>query len=288
MLQHENLKRELQYVKIEENSMTQSVKIEKEENKALREQILTAKNTENSLIEDNKSLKKIIEKEKESYREKIKLAEEDLKNLQDDYELSIQELKQENEKLKSICGMQNASIADYDKKIRELEHMNKLSEEARDALKKQQEAAKYFIKDVVSVNEQLVDTLKKEPKKTPPLPKKNDKSPLPTKLKSSSSASNLKTTTEEKPSRKRVLVPSYLNQEGKLQEQIQSLENEIYEINSKYKKMLRNSEEGADYIQMKADLDSMAKALDEKSRILFNAKRRYSNMIREKIMNFDN
>lgn len=288
VLQWENLKRQLQYRQIEENSSSQSVKIEKEENKSLRDAITRLRNTEKQLLDENNDLKNRLEKEKFQYKEKIKVAENEIKNLQDDYEISLRETQHENEKLKGICASQNVSIVSLEKKIEELERINKLSEEARDALRQQREATKFFIKDVVSVNQQLADSLKKDSKRSS-ASKKEEKVFSGKKLKSSSSASNLKVKNDEKGIRKRVSVPSYLNQENKLQGQISELESEIGEINKKYKMLLKNPQEGSfDYPALKAEMDSIAKALDEKSKKLFTAKRRYSSIIREKMMKFEN
>jgi myosin heavy subunit len=289
ILQYENLKRQYQQKQIGENANTQSVKIDKEENKHLRDQVSKLRNTEKILSEEIRDLKKNIEKDREDYRSKMKLGEQEIKNLQDDYEISIQELKQENEKLKNICSFQNNSISECEKKIRELERIKKLSEEAREALKKQQQATEYFIKDVVSVNGQLVDTLKKDPRKSS-ISKDYEPSSSSSfkRLKSSSSSSGLKTAPEDKNARKRVSVPSYLNNEIKLQEQVSELENEIAEINTKYKTLLQTSEnENSDYLKLKKDLDGMAKLIDEKNKNLFAAKRKLSSLLRQKMMNFE-
>lgn len=279
-LQCENIKRQLQYKNIEENSASQSVKIEKEENKNLREQVLKLRNIENDLNEEMGALKKAFDREKQEYRDKLRLAEEEIKSIQDEYELTMQQQKQENEKLKSMLGNQNSIISDFEKKIKELEHINRLSEEAREALKKQQQATQSFIKDVVSVNEQLVDSLKKEPKKPP---SHKERSTSSKRIKSSQSTSSIKAKDEEN-SRKRVALPSYLNQENKLQQQISDLENEIADINKNYKQLLDDTHEGSsDYMKLKVELDGISKVLDEKSKILFSAKRRYSTMVREKL-----
>ena len=285
ILQCENLKRQLQYKQIDGSSTGQSVKIEKEENKALRDQISRISVSEKALFDENCELKKLLERDKQEYKDKIQLAEREIKSLKDDYEISLQEIQHENEKLKNICGSQNASVAALEKKIAELENANIISEEARESLKKQQEATRYFIKDVVSVNKQLTESLKKEPTKAPK-PRKSEKSGLAKRIKPSSSTSSLKGA--EKKQRNMASIPSYLNQEYKMQLQIQELENEVAGINMKYKELLKNPQDGSfDYQTLKSELDSVAKALDEKGKELFSAKRRYSSIVRDKMMRFD-
>ena len=287
VLQIENFKRQIKYKQIEENSAASSVRIEKEENKNLRDQILKIRENEKNLAEEHKKMVKTFEKEKQEYIEKLQIAKEEAKDLSNDYEILVQELKQENDKLKSVCGSQNSCIANLEKKIKELEHMNELSEEARQALKKQQIATQDFIKDVVSVNEQLVSSLKKAPRKSP-APKSKEKSPL-HKSKNSFSAVNLKPPFDEKKMRKKVSAPSYLKSEEKLQDLISNLEREIEDINTHYRRLLQTSQEGGSgYLTLKKELDDMAKVLDEKTKSLFSAKRRYSTIIREKMMKFDN
>ena len=157
--------------------------------------------------------------------------------------------------------------------------MIRLSEEAREALKKQQMATKDFIKDVISVNEQLVGSLSKEAK---PRSKKRSSS-----AQRNKSAMSVKTPREEAPSiKQKVLVPSYLNKEGKLQDTIQNLEDEIAEINSNYKRLISKTQDGtSDYLKCKEEIDKLARLIDEKSKALFAAKRKYSSMVREKIIN---
>ena len=89
--------------------------------------------------------------------------------------------------------------------------------------------------------------------------------------------------------RKKVSAPSYLKSEEKLQDLISSLEREIEDINTHYRRLLQTSQEGGSgYLTLKKELDDMAKVLDEKTKSLFSAKRRYSTIIREKMMKFDN
>ena len=79
-----------------------------------------------------------------------------------------------------------------------------------------------------------------------------------------------------------------MNQEYKMQQQIQELENDIVEINKKYKELLKNPQEGSfDYPALKSELDSVANALDEKGKELFSAKKRYSSIVRDKMMRLD-
>ena len=94
-LQYDNLKRQLQFKEIEGNSASQSVRIEKEENLSLRDQVFKLKSNEKSLMDSVFELKKTLEREREDYNESMKNAEEDVKNLQKDFELNIEELKQE-------------------------------------------------------------------------------------------------------------------------------------------------------------------------------------------------
>ena len=61
-----------------------------------------------------------------------------------------------------------------------------------------------------------------------------------------------------------------MNQEYKMQQQIQELENDIVEINKKYKELLKNTQEGSfDYPALKSELDSVVNALDEKGKEFF-------------------
>ena len=129
---------------------------------------------------------------------------------------------------------QNSEMADLEQNLKELEHINMMSEDARDTLKKQQITTQGFIKDMVSVNEKLADKAKQENKK-PLINRKSERSDSKKKRRGSNNAVGVKES-EEDSGRKRVGVPSYLNQEGKLEEVIQTLENEISEINSSYKK----------------------------------------------------
>ena len=55
-----------------------------------------------------------------------------------------------------------------------------------------------------------------------------------------------------------------------MQQQIQELENDIVEINKKYKELLKNTQEGSfDYPALKSELDSVVNALDEKGKEFF-------------------
>ena len=279
MLQSENLKRQLQYKQIEGNSSSSSAKLEKEENRMLREQLTQLKQNEQGMLNEMNDLKKEIDRERNRMKENVEVKDIEFKSQSEELELVIQQHKQDNEKLHHLCSELNQSLSDKDKKIRELENIIKLSEEAREALKKQQMATQDFIKDVVSVNEQLVGSLSKEAK---PRGKKPS-----ARAKKTKSAVSLKTSREEDSSiRQKVSIPSYLNKEGKLQDTIQNLEDEITEINSKYKRLINKTQDGSsDYLKCKEDIDKLAKLIDEKSKTLFAAKRRYSSMVREKIIN---
>lgn len=276
MLQMESLKRQLQYKQIEGNSSISSVKLEKEENRMLREQMMQLKNNEVELNCELDELRRAFEREKNKMQESVSLKDIEMKTCVGEFQLTLQQMKQEKEKLQQVCANLNGDLNEKDKKIKELENVLRLSEEAREALKKQQTATQDFIKDVVSVNEQLVGSLQK--------------SSNPKKKRSNSTSKKSKTLPkhfqDEDPVRKKVSVPSYLNNESKIQETIQNLEEEIQEINSNYKKLLIKTNDGSsDYLKYKEEIDNLAKLLEEKSKTLFAAKRKYSSMVREKIIN---
>jgi chromosome segregation ATPase len=278
VLQTENLKRQLQYKQIEGNSSSSSVKLEKEENRILREQLVHLKKNEQELLNERAELKRELERERNRLKETVEIKDIEVKSHLGEAELNLQQVRLENEKLHQLCTELNLNLNEKDRKIKELETVVRLSEEAREALKKQQMATQDFIKDVVSVNEQLVDSLQKDPKSR----KKRS-----TSARKNKSSPSLRSSKDEEPSmRKKVSVPSYLNKEGKLQDTIQTLEEEISEINNKYKRLVAKTQDGtSDYLKSKEEIDRLAKSIDEKSKTLFAAKRRYSSMVREKIIN---
>lgn len=279
VLQSENFKRQLQYKQIEGNSNSSSAKMEKEDNKMLREQLAQLKQTEQERLNEINDLKKEINRERNKMKECNDIKDIEYKSQSGEFDLVLQQLQEDNDKLNHLCSELNQSLNEKNKRIRDLENVIRLSEEAREALKKQQMATKDFIKDVISVNEQLVGSLSKEAK---PRSKKRSSS-----AQRNKSAMSVKTPREEAPSiKQKVLVPSYLNKEGKLQDTIQNLEDEIAEINSNYKRLISKTQDGtSDYLKCKEEIDKLARLIDEKSKALFAAKRKYSSMVREKIIN---
>ena len=277
MLQMESLKRQLQYKQIEGNSSSSSVKLEKEENRMLREQVMQLKNNEVELNCELDELRRAFDREKGKMQESVGLKDIEMKTCSGEFQLVLQQMKQEQERLQQACANLNGNVCEKDKKIKELENVLRLSEEAREALKKQQMATQDFIKDVVSVNEQLVGSLQKS---------SNPKNKKRTNSASRKSNTLPKPFQDEDSQRKKVSIPSYLNNESKIQETIQNLEEEIQEINSNYKKLLIKTNDGSsDYLKYKEEIDNLAKLLEEKSKTLFAAKRKYSSMVREKIIN---
>jgi chromosome segregation ATPase len=240
------------------------------ENSHLRDTIQQMKIKENQLLEEISRLFKILDREKVDWLEKIVLKEKEFSEIVKDKDLEIFRLKKENEELRCKGIEQDFSIKVMKEDLEEL----KISAEDLKKHKKVKKSSKVCFsprnsEKVISRSSQRLKNDLNE-SKSGSIYHKSCKNP------------NFSTTSSKDFGRTEIFLTNQeKNQEKALKDQVKKLEKQIGQVNRDYRRLIYSTTPGSEgYFKHKKEVDSLARALEEKSKSLFDVKRRYSSLIR--------
>ncbi|CAG9316921.1 unnamed protein product [Blepharisma stoltei] len=317
-LQAEHFKKLLNSKNNSEESSLEALSAEKAKNRNLEGKILEKDIMIDSLNEEIYELQQNLDSQKEINKKNTDRLEEELRKTKLELNDKERRLEEANRNYQEMITKKETEIRELRLHISELNKMNNLNEEARNALKREHIETRHYVKDITEINEQLVDSLKRENQvkfllnnsmRERSLSSKSSKKrkkfamslkkpsfkkiPKTSKHKREvSEGSSSERSSKGFTPRRHVKSPSYLdsnkNKERELEFRIQELDREISQLNGMYKQLLLMSDdENRDLGSLKAQLDDISGKMEEKSKILYSLKRKHQGMLREKMLTFN-
>ncbi|CAG9313577.1 unnamed protein product [Blepharisma stoltei] len=318
-LQVEHFKKMLATKNDSEESSLEALRAEQAKNRNLEEKILEKDEVIEALNEEIYQLRQNLDSERDIHQKNLEVLEDELRRTKLDLNDKTIRLDDLNKSYQDTLSKQSTEIEELKLHIAELNKINFLSEEARNALKHEHMETQHFVKDIVSVNEQLVDSLKRESQAKLLLenasrerslsnkPIKKHKKKFSASLKKSivnktqksnahkreySRESSIERSSRGFTPKRHVKSPSYLknnkNEEKELEYEIKELDKEISKYNGMYKQLLLMSNDGSrDLGALKAELDDISAKMEEKSKMLYSLKRKHQAILREKMLTFN-
>ena len=260
------LKDNVQKAQSSEAKVSQELKTIREQVSATNDKLLEANTHIEYLGSQINETEEYYENQISEYQRKLESCQSRIQDSSKKTEQKLLDLQNQSTDHKKLVYEKDQKLSQLEKEVNTLRNANKILEEANLTLKRQYEQSQAFAKDVVSVNEQLVKTFKKEEKLQTSQVKKKPKT---------TRASRTKT------------FKFGQDPEAEDYTSIENLENEIVDLNNHYKELLNSGPEKFSSISaLRNQLNLIAGEMETKSAELHSLKRQRQNRLRSKIMSF--
>lgn len=259
-----SLKHQLELAKSFSHSVDFKTSYEISPNWRLQQAVAGFEEREKKLLDEISNLKNLIDRQQVELLTRAENKENQFSSQLKEKDLEIKRLKEENENLRSKCIEKDFSIKILNQELEDLKPASVLDKPTRSkksdknicvSPKRDLKKNKNFQSKVLETSESVYHKACKNP--------------------------NFNGNQKDF-GRTEVLISNQDKiQERVLKERVKKLEQEIANVNKDYRKLINSTRPGSSgYFKYKEEVDKLAKALEEKSKNLFDVKNKYSNLIR--------